>query len=682
MIPYALGLGALLGSLSQIWPWAVLGLLVGLRFPNQLRWAAWTACALVMGRTAVPPTPALPPEGTVVRWAGQVRQGFLRGPSGVVYLQHFPVLPDGTYQISGRITAPQRQRNPGGFDQAAWLSGLGVKRVLKVEEAYLLSLPPQAYRDRFRNNLQAELSPQVAALAIALSLGEKQGLNSLEEAFQQAGLSHALALSGLNVGILVGLALVLLWPLGPPRYWLALPVAWVYIWLAGSSPSLLRASLMGSIVLLVLALGRGRAPILAGLALSFTIHLLWQPMALFTLSFQLSYLAVLGMALILPRIQLPSGWRGYLLGVLAVTVAAQMFLLPLLLHHFHQIPLLSPLANLLVMPILNALVPLTFLKGLSGTAIPLLTQLVEALAQAAIWLTQSLAQGPYLAWGQISATGFALYYLALIPLLIALYQLISWRSALLLSACAVMGSLIPTWFERSEVWQLDVGQGDASLIRLADGSSILVDGGRGWAAGRVVEAVKALGLRKIDLIVATHPDADHIEAIPEIMSSIPVGTLLTGPAAEKDAQDLSLRRAARREKIRIVEVGTGNVLRLGPASLRFLGPHGGEPEDNERSVVFELSWAGRRALFTGDASSSTEASWKLRPVHLLKVGHHGSRHSTGSSLLQITRPVLAVIGVGTNRYGHPSPEVLERLAVAGSTVYRTDLTGAVRIQLW
>lgn len=682
MIPYSLALGAVLGSLYQVWPWTILLLIAGVWLPNSLRWPAWLACTLVILRLTLSlGTPSIP-ENTAVNWQGLVHQGFLQTPSGPVYLRHFPPLTDGRYQISGRIHPPQGRRNPGGFDQAAWLRSLGVKYVLVVASATLLEPAPATYRDGFRRNLQANLGPESSALATALSLGERQGLDSLEAAFQKAGLSHALALSGLNVGILVGLAVLLLWPLGPKKFWLALPVAWVYIWLAGPSPSLLRASLMSSLVLFLLALGRGRAPVLAGLALALTLHLLWQPQAMLGLSFQLSYLAVLGMALVLPRIQLPGGWRGYLLGVLAVTVAAQLLLLPLLLDNFHQLPLFSPLANLLVMPLLNALVPLTFIKGILGNAVPFLTWVVEFLAQAAIWLTRILAQGPLLVWGEISAAGFALYYLALLPLLAALYQWIDWRRASLMTATAVLAGLIPTWFQRSEVWQLDVGQGDASLIRLSDGSSILVDGGRKWGADRVVKAIRALGLRKIDLVVATHPDADHIEALPELLDTVPVGLLLAGPAQPDDTQDRALREAARLHAVKLLEVAGGSILRLGSATLRFLGPRGDEIEDNDRSLVFELSTAGRLALFTGDAPSTAELTWALRPVHLLKVGHHGSRHSTGTALLQATRPKLAVIGVGPNRYGHPSPPVLQRLQDAGSLIFRTDLEGAIRVQLW
>ncbi len=682
MIPYGLALGAVLGSLYQVWPWAILGLVAGAWLPNPLRWPAWVACALVILRLNFL-AGALPmPNHTTVDWQGLVRQGFLQTPAGPVYLRHFPPLADGRYQISGQIQPPQIRRNPGGFDQAAWLRSLGVRYVLVVESATLLEPASATHRDEFRHNLQTGLGAETAALATALSLGERQDLDSLEDAFQQAGLSHALALSGLNVGILVGLALLLFWPLGSRKFWLALPVAWVYIWLAGPSPSLLRASLMSSLVLILLALGRGRASVLAGLALALTLHLLWQPQAILGLSFQLSYLAVLGMGLVLPHVHLPGGWRGYLLGVLAVTVAAQLLLLPLLLHNFHQIPLSSPLANLLVMPLLNALVPLTFIKGILGNTVPFLTWAVELLAQAAIWLTRILAQGPLLAWGEISATGFALYYLGLLPLLGALFRFIHWYRASLLTATAVLASLIPTWFQRDEVWQLDVGQGDASLIRLSDGSSILVDGGRSWGADRVVKAIGALGLRKIDLVVATHPDADHIEALPALMARIPVGMLLTGPAQPTDVQDLALRKAAQSHSVKLVEVAGGTVFRIGPAVLRFVGPRGDEAEDNERSLVFELFSNGRIALFTGDASSPSENTWKLRPIHLLKVGHHGSRHSTGTALLEVIRPKVALIGVGANRYSHPSPLVLQRLREIDSHIYRTDLEGAIRIQLW
>lgn len=681
-MPIALAAGAVLGALVTLSPWVVCLLLGGVGLPNRLRFALLGMFSLVLLRSALLPDVFSPHLGSVVQLEGVVRNGLLYSQGDRLYVRHFPPLADGRYVVRGTLGAPQTQRNPGGFSAAGWLRGLGVKAVLDVEQVVGFKPLPNGVTDRFRAALQNGLAPQASGLATALSLGETEGLGELEAAFRQAGLAHALALSGLNVGILVGVVLLLLAPLGYRRYWVALPVAWAYIFLAGPSPSLVRASLMATVVLLLLALGKGRGQLLMGLALALALHLLYEPFALFSLSFQLSYLAVLGLVAFLGHLNWPKGWKGWVGAAFATTVAAQALLLPLLLHNFNTLPLLSPVANLVVMPLLNLLVPLSFFKGLLADAGGWLTPLVQVFSDLAIGATQWLAAGPQLSWGQISWAGFALYYLGLLPLALAWWRKLDWKTGVLLASVAVVASAGPQLARKAQVWQLDVGQGDASLVLLPSGASILVDGGRSWGANRVVRAAFALGLNKLDLVVATHPDADHLEALPEILQRMPVGVLLMGPPKPHDRLDALVRQVAHQKGVKVWVVRAGAQLSLGGARLHVWGPTGSEDNDNEGSVVVLLDYRGRKALFTGDAGEVTEQRWPAQPVHILKVGHHGSKHSTSEALLKGLRPKVALVGVGSNNYGHPHPEVLQRLQRYGARVYRTDLEGAIRVQFW
>ncbi len=184
-------------------------------------------------------------------------------------------------------------------------------------------------------------------------------------------------------------------PLGRWRYLLALLLLPLYLLLAGPSPSLVRASLMAGLSLLGLFLGLGGAGVLQGLGLALFLQVLLRPEAVLSLGFQLSHLAVLGLALVLPALRLPPGPKGYLLGGLAASLAAQAFLVPLLLHRFGFLPLLTPLTNLLALPLVALLVPLGFLKLLLGG---LLAPLVEPLAQGLLALAAWAAQGPPSAW--------------------------------------------------------------------------------------------------------------------------------------------------------------------------------------------------------------------------------------------------------------------------------------------
>ncbi|RDI95239.1 DNA internalization-related competence protein ComEC/Rec2 [Meiothermus sp. QL-1] len=678
MIPYALGLGALLGALTQLSPWAFLGLLGGLLWPQSARWLGLAAYSAVLLRLALVQDPWAAQIGQWVRLEGHLRDGFLHTTQGPVYVHHFPRLKDGFYVLEGRLLRPEGKRNPGGFDQQTWLRGLGVSAVLRVGRVVQFQPLPKNLRQQLKEQLLSGLSPPVAALASALTLGERRELGEAYQAFQQAGLAHALALSGLHVGILTGFFLLALYPLGPWRYLATILLLLGYLWLVGPFPSLVRAVIMAALVLLGLFVGRGRVALLPALSLALFVHLLLEPHALFSLSAQLSYLAVLGLALVLPRLPRLSGWKQWLWASISLTLAAQLLTLPLLLHHFHQLPLVSPLSNLLVLPLLSLLVPLGFLKLLLGEV---LAWAVEGLGRLVLGLVGWLAQGPQLYWGEISPAGFALYYLGVLPLVLALYGRLRWLRAASLSATAALSSLLPQSLPKAELWQLDVGQGDATLVRLPGRVEILVDGGRGWAYPRLERALRALGVDDIDLLVATHPDADHVEALVEVMRNFPVGVLLTGPPVRSDSLDRALRQTAQAQGIRVVEVRQGFRLRLAGAELRFLGPQGLELEDNARSLVFVLEYAGRKALFTGDAPASVEARWPAERVDILKVGHHGAESSTSEELLSRFQPRVALIGVGNNPYGHPSRAVLERLQRHGVAIRRTDLEGAIRIPL-
>lgn len=678
MIPLALGMGALLGALSQLTPLAFLGLLGGLWLPQVARWLGLLAYLLVVLHLGWAKDPWTSQIGQWVRLEGTLREGFLHTPQGRVYVQYFPRLQDGVYVLEGHLLRPSVKRNPGGFDQQTWLRGLGVTAVLRVGRvlhyAPLLNDPSQP----LKKQLLAGLSPPVAALVFALTLGERRDLGEAYQEFQRAGLAHALALSGLHVGILSGFFVLLFYWLGAWRYLATIVLLLLYLWLVGPQPSLVRAVIMASLVLLGLFIGRGRVALLPALALALFVQLVLEPHIIFSLSAQLSYLAVLGMALVLPRMPRLEGWKQWVWSSVAVTLAAQLLILPLILHHFHQLPLVSPLANLLVLPLLSIIVPLGFLKLLLGGLLAVPT---EVLGSLVLKLVGWLSNGPILHWGEIAPQGFALYYLGVFPLLLGWHGYLRWPHAGGLAAAAALASLISQFSPRAELWQLDVGQGDAVLVRLPGRVEILVDGGRDWAYPRLERALRALAVDDLDLIIATHPDGDHVGALPRIIENFPVGTLVSGPRAPGNALDDALHQSAQLRRVPVLLAGAGTQLRLAGARLQFLGPQGLEVEDNARSLVFILEYKGRKVLFTGDAPASAEVGWQAQPVDILKLGHHGAETSTSIHLLQNFQPKIALIGVGNNPYGHPSGVVLERLRQYGLQIRRTDIEGAIRIPL-
>ncbi len=659
-----LGLGGLLGAWGLLFPWAFLGALGLLPF---LRLPLVLGMALVVLRGLLFPIPE-PSYGSRLEGSFRVQGGLTTWEGHRLWVRHFPPLEDGIYHLRGYLAPPEAKRNPGGFDQRTWLLAQGVRGVFHVERAKPLAPLPDA-RTPFRARLAQGLSPLAKEVMEGLTLGEKGGLEETYVWFQKAGLAHLLALSGLHVGFLVGSLVLLLTPLGQWRYLLALLALPLYLWLAGPTPSLVRASLMAGLSLLGLFLGLGAAGVLQALGLALFLQLLWLPQSLLSLSLQLSYLAVLGIALALPPLRPPPTFRGYLVGTLLASLGAQALLAPLLLHRFGFLPLLSPLSNLLALPLVALLVPLGVLKLLLGG---LLAPLVEPLAQALVLVARWAGQGPLLWWGEVSPRGFALYYLGLLPIFLALYRLLSWRQALLLTSLPILLSLLSAWPKPLDLWALDVGQGDALLARMG-GAEVLVDGGRPEQGEKVV---RALGVGALEVLVATHPDADHYGGLLRVAEEIPIGLALLSPAF---SEDHPLVQSLKAKGVPIRYPGAGSRLRVGRGGLEVLWPPQQQATDDLSGLVLLLDFSGPKALLLADVPREGERKLASPKAEVVKVSHHGSRTATDEDLLERIQPQVALIGVGRNPHGHPHPEVLKRLAQRGITIYRTDQHGAVRV---
>ena len=677
MIPYALAAGALAAALLG-WPWSLAALAAALLLPARLRWPFVAALVLVSLRLFFTPDPFAGKYGDRLELSGRLRSSILRSPSGSVYVDYYPPLGDGWVRLSGVVARPARARNPGDFDRRAWLRGKGIGAELRDVKVIYWRARSDLHT-RLRRRLTRGLSPRAAALARALTLGERGALGDERKAFQRAGLAHLLALSGLHVGILVGFFVLLGAPLARWRYPLALALLSFYLLLVGPSPSLLRAALMAAVWLLARWSGRSSTPLPRLLALALALHLLLAPWAVWSLSFRLSYLAVLGLSLALPLIPPRPRFLSWLLATLAATLAAQAAILPLVLHYFNYLPLFSPLANVVSLPLVSLLVPLGFLRLIfSGGP---LAWLYNSLAHFLFQAVHVFSVLPGLSWGRIAPSGFALYYLALLPLVALIYGRLRLRSALWLTASAVLAASLST--SRPDVWLLDVGQGDAALIRLAGGVEVLVDAGHDWDARRLARTLAALGVDDLDLMIGTHPDSDHTGGVPGLLQSVPVGALGLGPPKAGDELDARMRATARARGVPLLPLARGSVLRLGGATLRFLHPPpASRGLDNERSLVFIFEYHGYKALFCGDAPASFALQWIPERVNLLKVSHHGAAEGTSETLLRRFQPRLAWLSVGEhNPYGHPSRKTLSLLKRFGVIVHRSDRGGAWRVPL-
>ncbi len=237
---------------------------------------------------------------------------------------------------------------------------------------------------------------------------------------------------------------------------------------------------------------------------------------------------------------------------------------------------------------------------------------------------------------------------------------------------------------------IDVGQGDATLVQ-SGGENYLIDAGRPEAGPEVVDFLRSRGVQELDGLVATHPDADHIGGLPDVLDAFPVSEVyLSGDDDKGTTTFNTFLRAVRDEGAQVFEARAGMEMDWGGTDVTVLSPppegEGGLfGESNEDSVSLLLTFGEARVLLTGDAENRAEeymsAGRFAGPVTILKVGHHGSNTSTTPLFLSRFRPEVAVIAVGENSYGHPTPQTLRRLKTVGAETFRTDEDGDVIVTI-
>ncbi len=697
----AIALPVLLSNKMKVWRYiAILALLIPVGFVRYQIWQAQTNPLEHMLNQRV--TLSGFSDGRYLKVDGY-KTRIVMSPQGKVGV--------GQVTVKGELFLPSGKRNPGGFDYQGYLRRRGIFNQMYVREVVEFAPANLGLKERLRQGVTNGLGERSAALMQAMTLGVRDDLGDLREIFAASGLAHILALSGLHVGILITALGFALSPLGRTRYPILIVVVIGFMFLVGPTPSVMRATFMVVAVLTTLWLGSGRIEAWPALALAAVISLLINPSLLFDLSFQLSYLAVMGILLAAsPVMNLFFGekhtqlknwdWRVLVVGSMVVSSSAQFLSLPLVLSNFGSLPLFSPLVNVFAIPIATLLVPLGFIAAVVGAVLPplafLLNQITGLLSGSLIWLADIGASLPSLVWGEISAIGYAFYYIAAVALILALHKRMqAWRALLILSTAILCSMSSTTEQQPPELVYLDVGQGDSALIRLPNRVEILMDGGGSpfsefdIGARTVVPALRALGVDELEVVIASHPDTDHIEGLVSVLERMPVQQLVIGIPKEGKPLFDELIAVAKRKKVEIVEVRRGQVMHLEGARLDFLNPpNEAYAEDNNNSVTFVITIDAQsgqkkdyKALFLGDLASSVEQELAFPDVDVVMAGHHGSPHSTSEQLLRAAQPEQAILSYGRNTYGHPSREVINRLESFNVIIQATHEQGAIRIPL-
>ena len=654
-------------------------------------------------------------------------------------------------KITGKLETPEPFDN---FDYKSYLERQGIYSVIYYPGVEILDRgqgfkPWQwiySLRERLSASLARALPEPQGSLAQGILLGLRSNIpDSLNQAFSRTGTAHILAISGLNISIVIAILLSLgILVFGRQRsiyIWLALGVIWLYTLLAGMNPPVIRAAIMGSLFLIAEYLGRQGSAIIA-LAFAAAVMVGIQPQLLWSVSFQLSFLAMAGLIFFYPYFQ-AWGRKGVgrffknrekivptasiITDGFASTLAAIVAVGPLIAYNFGVVSLVGPPATFFSLPALPAIIVTTALVAFAGLFAPLMAQILGWLAWLFLSYFLSVVQGfdalPFSSFQVATISTWHIWgYYAILAGVIALLnyrnQLADFSSRLtsgikkaaqgipkprlgfstkwlvlplLIVAILVWSVALTMPDDKLHVSFLDVGQGDAILIQTPNGQDILIDGGPDSQKVNL-ELSKKLPFwdRTIDFVVCTHSQADHITGLVEVLQRYKVKQMLElgvscNSSIYQEWCNLVEEKQIKRDKAQAgQEIDLGNGIKLEvlnpPASLW----EGTSDDVDNNGVVLRLSWGKVSFLFTADIREEVEFALIGQRANLkstvLKVSHHGSKTSTSQQFLAAVDPEVAVISVGEdNPFGHPSPEVVERLIdrLGEDNVYRTDKDGTI-----
>ena len=670
--------------------------------------------------------------------------------TALLFVPRYPIYSYGdVLLVTGELETPSQLND---FDYEGYLAHQGIYSTMLYPEIEIVGtgkgFKPLEWVYSLRNRLSQTLTevlpePQ-ASLAQGIILGIRGNIpSSVKADFSHTGTAHLLAISGLHLSIVAGILLSIgIWLFGKKHYlyiWLALGIIWLYALLTGMHPPVIRGAIMASLFLTAELLGRQRTAITA-LALAAAVMVGINPQILWDASFQLSFLAMAGLIFIFPLIQslgrkvvnATLGEDGAAVSVanlitdsFSITLGAIIAVWPLVAYYFGIISFVGLPATflvllalpgiiitgalagglgLIILPAAQALawlawlflsymllvvnvfaaVPLSFLKvGTINSNLVWAYYLVLALA---LWLNSHRQQASTLTTKSLTSVKPGINKITdsasklpkkwLIPPLLVVAILVS-----------VAAATMPD--DNLHVSVLNVGQGDAILIHKGN-QQILVDGGPSPQA-IALELGKQMPFwdRTIELVVLTHPSADHVTGLVEVLNRYQVKQVLHSDLAfESDIYDEWLRLLKEKD-IKCTIAQAGQQIDLGRVVIKVLNPQmphlaGTESDIDNNGMVLRISMDEVSFLLTADIMWEAEFELLTHRASLastvFKVGHHGSNTSTTPEFLAVVNSEVAVISVGAdNKFGHPTPEVMERLEgkLGSENIYRTDKQGTI-----
>ena len=551
-------------------------------------------------------------------------------------------------------------------------------------------------RSYIKGTIENNYPKEEAQILKAIIIGENSNLEEeIREFYEEAGIIHILVVSGAHIALIIVLLRTLLNLLKFSKQYydfILIFLIIIYIYISGAGESILRAGIMSIIILIANILGRENDNITT-LFTAVGILVLYNPMIIYSIGFQLSAAGTFGIMLFAKRI------KAHLLRLpdiisdsFSTAIAAQLFVTPITAYYFNSINLMGIFSGFILMPIVNLIMPLSFISLL-----PIISKFISK----ANYVLVSMFFSDVKILSYLNTLDIQVVTPSITLIVIYYLLILSWlfekKTRNLLVSIFIVFYIVSIFFiklepQNLEINYIDVGHGDSIFIITPDDKTILIDTGDKFvyknkeyniAEKTVIPYILDKGYKDIDLMILSHLDSDHAGGTESIIEKLNVKQLIIGENSASLSRFLEIQKVCKEKSIPIILVNEGDKFNINAVEFDVLSPFVELKEsENNNSIVLMMKYKGKKALFMGDLELEGEEILVKKhniDADILKVGHHGSITSTSEELIKEVTPDISVISVGERFASIPSKEVLNRLK--NSNVYQTNINGGVMVEI-
>ncbi|WP_165000318.1 DNA internalization-related competence protein ComEC/Rec2 [Anaerophilus nitritogenes] len=611
--------------------------------------------------------------------------------------------------IEGKVIKPKGRRNPNMFDYSMYLKMKKIYGVLYTDKIQIVGdgkvsliwIMSKNIKNKVIDLIENIMPKEEGDMLLGIILGKKDGLDEhIYKTFQRVGVAHILAISGMHIGILYLFFDRLL-----KRFSVYIRaifhsiILWIYAFITGGSPSVVRAVLMIHIFFMAPLLNR-KYDSLSGISIIAFLLLIINPMYIIDIGFALSFCAAFSIIILYKIIDKKLVWipkmvRKYLVA----SIAAQIGTMPIVAYHFFYISFGAFIINIPVAILMGVIVPMGFIMIIVGFLNTFLASIVgkilSSLLKIMIILCDFVDHIPFSSIEVVSPHWtFFLFYYGIIVLCISKTKfkinknkIIGMITGIYMISIGI-NFIVPT---KMKINFVDVGQGDCILIQTPMHKNILIDGGGSLrkeidiGENIVVPYLRRNGIGKIHMMFVSHAHKDHIDGLTRVFDHMKVENMFIGARCKDSIEEKILREKCMIHKTRVYEILRNDTINIEQnLSFKILHPKDDTTtlsEANDDSLVIFMKYERVGVLFTGDIEKETEETiikeYPKLYVDILKVAHHGSATSSTDVFIQHIKPKVGVIQVGNNNFGHPNQRVLDEFYKNKVKVFRNDKNGAV-----